>query len=154
MLLSGREYVDNLFHSSEAHSKLQGKFLQMVTGKRRPGDISAEAGVHPSYDLTQARPWDFLPKVGGMDFMSDGRLAVSTWDPSGSVYLLSNVSSGNPSEIKVKKIASGLAEPLGLKVIRDSIYVLQKQELTRLIDVNNDDVIDEYQCVKPMADLC
>jgi len=136
-----------LFHSSEAHSKLQGKSLSMVTGKRIPGDMSSEVTVHPSYDLTQARPWDFLPKVGGMDFMSDGRLAVSTWDPSGSVYLLSNVSSGNPSEIKVKKIASGLAEPLGLKVIRDTIYVLQKQELTRLIDVNGDDVIDEYQCV-------
>ncbi len=135
------------FHNSDINSKLVGKTLTMKSGKAIPGDMSPESGVHPSYDLTQARPWDFLPKVGGMDFMSDGRLAVCTWDPSGSVYILSNVSSGNPAEIKVKKIASGLAEPLGLKVIRDTIYIMQKQELTRLLDLDGDGIIDEYQCV-------
>ncbi len=137
----------NLFHSSDVHSKLQGKTFAMASGNRVPGDMSPEISVHPSFDLSQARPWDFLPKVGGMDFMSDGRLAISTWDPSGSVYLLSNVSSGDPTAIKVKQIASGLAEPLGLKVIRDTIYVMQKQELTRLVDVDGDEIIDEYQCV-------
>ena len=136
-----------LFHSSDINSKLQGKTLSMVTTKRIPGDMSPEISVHPSYDLSQARPWDFLPKVGGMDFMSDGRLAICTWDPSGSVYLLSNVSSGDPSQIKVKRIASGFAEPLGLKVISDTIYIMQKQELTRLVDNDGDGMIDEYQCV-------
>ena len=136
-----------LFHTADVHPKLQGKSLSMETSPRIPGDQSPLMSVHPSYDLSQARPWDFLPKVGGMDFMSDGRLVVSTWDPSGSVYLLSNVSSGDPSQIKVKQIARGLAEPLGLKVIHDTIYVMQKQELTRLIDLDNDDIIDEYQCV-------
>ena len=136
-----------LFHSSDSHVKMQGKTLALSTVNRIPGDKSAVVSVHPSYDLKQARPWDFLPKVGGMDFMSDGRLAISTWDPSGSVYLLSNVDSGEPSQITVKQIARGLAEPLGLKVINDTIYVIQKQELTRLVDSDGDDVIDEYQCV-------
>ncbi len=139
--------LDVLFHSTELHSKLQGKSLAMSMGNRIPGDQSSLVSVHPSYDLSQARPWDFLPKVGGMDFMSDGRMAISTWDPSGSVYLLTNVSSGNPAEIKVKQIATGLAEPLGLKVVNDTIYVMQKQELTRLVDTNGDDIIDEYQCI-------
>jgi cytochrome c len=111
-----------------------------------PGDGSALLDVHPSFTLTQARPNDFLPKVAGMDFLSDGRLVVSTWDPTGGVYILSNVASGDPARIKVKRIASGLAEPLGVKVVNDTIYVLQKQELTRLVDLNGDDVIDEYQC--------
>lgn len=136
-----------LFHHVSEHAKLQGKSLSMVLGKPIPGDRGPLDSVHPSYDLTQARPDDFTPKVGGMDFMSDGRMALSTWDPSGSVYLLSNVASGDPSKIKVKRIASGLAEPLGLKVIHDTIYVMQKQELTRLIDTDGDEVIDEYQCV-------
>lgn len=136
-----------LFHLTDDHSKLEGKSLSMVTTQRIPGDQSALVSVHPSYDLSQARPLDFLPKVGGMDFMSDGRLAVSTWDPSGSVYLLDGVQSGDPSKITVKKIASGLAEPLGLKVIHDTIYIMQKQELTRLVDTNADEIIDEYQCV-------
>ncbi len=136
-----------LYHAAATHDQLQGKSLSMVTTKKIPGDQVPLVSVHPSYDLTQARPWDFLPKVGGMDFMSDGRLAVSTWDPSGSVYLLSDVASGDPSKIKVKRIASGLAEPLGLKVMGDTIYIMQKQELTRLVDTDGDDIIDEYHCI-------
>lgn len=111
-----------------------------------PGDGAALKDVHPAYTLTQARPDEFLPKVAGMDFLSDGRLVVSTWDAMGGVYLLENVASGDPKKIKVKRIAKGLAEPLGLKVVDDTIFVLQKQELTKLIDTDGDDIIDEYQC--------
>lgn len=109
-----------------------------------PGDKSPVPGVHPSYDLSQARPHDFFPKVGGMDFLSDGRLVVSLWDAEGGVYIVENVQSGDPSQMKTKKIAAGLAEPLGLKVVDDEIFVLQKQELTKLIDHNGDEVVDEY----------
>lgn len=111
-----------------------------------PGDGTALQDVHPAYDLTQARPNEFLPKVSGMDFLPDGRLVVSTWDALGAIYVLDNVESGDPSKIKVKRIAQGLAEPLGIKVVNGAIYVLQKQELTKLIDNNGDDLIDEYQC--------
>ncbi|MFN0216534.1 MAG: family 16 glycoside hydrolase [Saprospiraceae bacterium] len=111
-----------------------------------PGDGAPLTALHPAYDLSQARPDGFLPKVAGMDFLPDGRLVVSTWDAMGAVYILENVSSGDPKQIKVKRIAQGLAEPLGLKVVDGVIYVLQKQELTKLVDTNGDDVIDEYQC--------
>jgi cytochrome c len=63
------------------------------------------------------------------------------------VYKLQGVTRHDPEKIKVTRIASGLAEPLGIKVVNDTIYVLQKQELTRLIDTNGDGVIDEYQTV-------
>lgn len=113
--------------------------------KEIPGDAFPLTEVHPSYDLSQARPDIFTPKVGGMDFLSDGRMVICTWDPAGSVYILDNVDSGDPSKIKTKLIGSGLAEPLGLKVVNDEIYIMQKQELTKLIDHDGDDVIDEYQ---------
>ncbi|MEM1323233.1 MAG: family 16 glycoside hydrolase [Bacteroidota bacterium] len=125
----------------------KGFTLPMASERRIPGDGIALTEVHPSYDLSQARPETFLPKVGGMDFLSDGRLVVSTWDANGSVYLLDGVQSGDPSKINVTLIAKGFAEPLGLKVVDDEIYVLQKQELTRLIDLDGDDIIDEYQTV-------
>ncbi|WP_162052223.1 PA14 domain-containing protein [Pontibacter pamirensis] len=112
-----------------------------------PGDAAPLEAVHPSFTLAQARPEGFEPKVGGMDFLSDGRMVVSTWDSLGSVYILDGVQGTNPEDIKVKRIAFGLAEPLGLKVVDDEIYVLQKQELTKLVDLNNDDIIDEYQTV-------
>ncbi|NNE30543.1 MAG: DUF1080 domain-containing protein, partial [Saprospiraceae bacterium] len=135
--------------SAIAHAKSQqyaeGATLAMSDERRVPGDGYSLEEVHPSYDLSQARPDQFTPKVGGMDFLSDGRLVVSTWDPTGSVYILDNVDSGDPSQIKEKVIARGLAEPLGLAVIDDTIYVLQKQELTQLIDHDGDEIIDEYR---------
>jgi cytochrome c len=111
-----------------------------------PGDRQRLTDVHPSYTVTQARPETFLPKVGGMDFLPDGRLLVSTWDAMGGLYVLDNVSSGDPKKITVKQIARGLAEPLGVKVVDGQIYVLQKQELTHLVDTDGDDIIDEYRC--------
>ncbi|MCC7244057.1 MAG: DUF1080 domain-containing protein [Saprospiraceae bacterium] len=111
-----------------------------------PGDMSALADCHPSFDITQARPDEFLPKVAGMDFLPDGRLVVSTWDALGAVYIVENVQSGDPKKIKYKRIAQGLAEPLGLKVVNGNIYVLQKQELTKLVDADGDEIIDRYEC--------
>ncbi len=128
-------------HKKEQPEQITGA---LALNDEIPGDAAPLQDVHPSYDRSQARPDDFMPKVGGLDFLSDGRLVVSTWDAEGGVYLLDGVQSGDPSKITVKKIAKGLAEPLGVKVVDDNIYVLQKQELTQLIDHDGDDVIDEY----------
>jgi cytochrome c len=136
-----------LFHHKTEQTR-NNDIKPMPWGTREiPGDGFSLAGVHPSYDLSQARPDVFTPKVGGMDFLSDGRMVISTWDPAGSVYIIENANSGDPTKITTKLIGSGLAEPLGLKVVDDEIYVLQKQELTKLIDHNGDDIIDEYQTV-------
>ncbi len=115
--------------------------------RTRPGDGEPLAGVHPSFQLAQARPPDFEPKVGGLAFLPDGRLAVSTWDAEGAVWLLSGVQGGDPEAIRATRFARGLAEPLGLCVVDGRIFVLQKQELTELIDYDGDDVADAYRCV-------
>ncbi|QCR22380.1 PA14 domain-containing protein [Pontibacter sp. SGAir0037] len=112
-----------------------------------PGDKSPLEAVHPSFTLAQARPDDFQPRVGGMDFLPDGRLVVSTWDSLGSVFIVDSRQAKSARDINVKRIAYGLAEPLGLKVVDGEIYVLQKQELTKLVDLDEDEVIDEYQTV-------
>ncbi len=122
-----------------------GEPIPFASNRKVPGDKTPIEGVHPSYDLSQARPDDFFPKVGGMDFLSDGRMVVSLWDAEGGVYIIDNVSDGNPAQMTAKKIAAGLAEPLGLKVVDDEIFVLQKQELTQLIDHDGDEIIDEYR---------
>ncbi|MDN5204659.1 DUF1080 domain-containing protein [Fulvivirgaceae bacterium BMA10] len=110
-----------------------------------PGDQKSLTDVHPSFDLAQARPSDFKPRVGGMDFFSDGRMVVCAWDSVGPVYVLDGLTNEDPEQIKVTEIAGGLAEPLGIKVVDDEIYVLQKQELTKLIDHDGDGIIDEYK---------
>ena len=112
-----------------------------------PGDGREVDGVHPSYRLSSARPEHFEPRVGGIDWLPDGRLLVCTWDSIGAVYAISGASSGDPSKMSVKRLASGLAEPLGLRVVDGRIFVLQKQELTELIDLDGDELTDEYRCI-------
>ncbi|HEY0009429.1 MAG TPA: family 16 glycoside hydrolase [Tepidisphaeraceae bacterium] len=113
----------------------------------RPGDARPLAAVHPSFDLFQARPENFQPRVGGIDFLPDGRMIICTWDPVGGVYILSGQQGNDPSQIKVKRFAAGLAEPLGIRVVDGRVFVLQKQELTELIDHDKDEVADEYRSV-------
>ena len=75
----------------------------------KPGNTIALEDVHPSFDISQARPDNFHPKVGGMDFMSDGSLILSNWDPEGSIYRISNLNQDDPEKIVVTPIASGLS---------------------------------------------
>ncbi len=113
----------------------------------KPGFGAALEGVHPSYDLSTLHNENFKPKVGAMAFMPDGRLLVTTWDTVGGVYAIEGLKTNEASQIKPKLIASGLAEPLGIEVVDGEIYVLQKQELTKLIDLDKDGIIDEYRTV-------
>jgi len=112
-----------------------------------PGDKTSLNAVHPSFTLHQMRPDGFEPRVGGMDFKSDSTIVLSTWDADGSVYCIKNYLAKEPKDIEVKRIATGLAEPLGVKVVGNEIYVLQKHELTRLIDHDGDEIIDEYETI-------
>jgi cytochrome c len=123
------------------------KKTQAVPRVNKPGFGMALQGVHPSYDLSTLHSKNFKPRVAAMAFLPDGRLLVTTWDKVGGVYVLDGVTTGDSSKIKIKRIASGLAEPLGIEVVNGEIYVLQKQELTKLVDVDGDELIDEYQVV-------
>ncbi|MFC8952727.1 lectin [Streptomyces sp. NPDC057101] len=121
-------------------------------GTDSPGDGLPLAGVHPNYTLTDLRPAGFEPQVSAMDWLPDGRLAVTTWGGSnttaGEVYLLGNVTGATgPGRVTVKKIASGLKEPMGIKHVEGKLYVSQKHELTELNDTNGDEVTDQYRRV-------
>ncbi|MCC6463291.1 MAG: DUF1080 domain-containing protein [Saprospiraceae bacterium] len=145
----GSKGFEAISSANFSHSKADNPEGAIALGGARsgiPGDGTPLSSVHPAFTLSQARPETFLPKVAGMDFLSDGRMVVTTWDAMGGVYLLDHVESGDPKKIKLKLIAKGLAEPLGVKVVDDTIFVLQKQELTKLVDLDGDDIIDEYQC--------
>ncbi|MEV4947306.1 lectin [Streptomyces sp. NPDC053755] len=121
-------------------------------GTDSPGDGLPLTGVHPDFTLTQLRPSGFEPQVSAMDWLPDGRLAVTTWGGSnntlGEVYLLSNVTgSTGPDKVTVKKVASGLKEPMGITYVDGKLYVSQKHELTELGDTNGDEITDQYRRV-------
>jgi hypothetical protein len=81
-------------------------------------------------------------EVSGMDWLADGRLAVAL--RKGEVWLLGNVHAEKATEVTYKLYASGLHEPLGLRVDGKDLLVTQRAECTRLRDTNGDDVADEY----------
>ncbi|RLP86743.1 hypothetical protein EAD89_20865 [Micromonospora sp. BL4] len=121
-----------------------------------PGDGLPLTGVHPGYTLTNLRPTGFQPKVTGMDWLADGRLVISTWGGSdqsgtsqdGEVWILNNTGgTTGPGTVTTKKIAGGLKEPMGLKVVDGVVYVSEKQRLTRLVDTTGDEVADQLQTV-------
>lgn len=118
---------------------------EKIESKPRPGFGAPLEGVHPSYDVQTIHGSNFKPRVGGLAFLPDGRLLVTTWDKMGAVYMLDGVETGDTARISVKRIASGLAEPLGIEVVDGEIYVLQKHELTRLKDLDGDEVVDAYE---------
>jgi glucose/arabinose dehydrogenase len=82
--------------------------------------------------------------VTGMDFLPNGDLAVCTW--LGDVYIVEKPT-GALAAAKYRRFARGLCEPGGLKVIEGDIYVVQKQELTRLKDTDGNGEADLFECI-------
>jgi hypothetical protein len=79
----------------------------------------------------------------GLDFLPDGRVAVCTCH--GDVWLVKvDEKAGTCSW---QRFATGLYQPLGLKVVDGKIVVLERGQLTRLHDLNNDGEADFYECI-------
>jgi hypothetical protein len=119
-------------------------FAAAVAYGARPGDQAKLTAVNPAYSIENITPSGFYP-IGGMDFRGNDLLMTSWKDPTG-VYVLKNattVAAGTATQ----EFALGLAESLGLKVVDGKIYVLQKEELTELIDSDGDGKADNYRAV-------
>ncbi|MCA9268580.1 MAG: hypothetical protein KDA41_08925 [Planctomycetales bacterium] len=93
--------------------------------------------------LPRDNPWHSWIRPGGFDFFSSGdRAAVCTW--SGDVWTVDGVA-GDLSKLVWRRIATGMFQPLGLKIINDQIYVSCRDQITRLHDLNGDGETDFYE---------
>jgi hypothetical protein len=79
---------------------------------------------------------------GGFDFLPDGRAAICAFH--GDVWIVSGLD-GSLGELKWKRYATGLFQPLGLKVVKGDIYVAGRDQITRLKDLNRDGEADFYE---------
>ncbi len=94
--------------------------------------------------LPDNNPWKSWIRTGGFDFFADGkRAAVCTW--SGDVWMVSGVDGAVGAELKWKRVASGLFQALGVKIVNDKIYVSCRDQIVRLNDVNGDGETDFYE---------
>jgi glucose/arabinose dehydrogenase len=111
----------------------------------------AFAQTPPTADESDYYKVDFIPtppgsvEVGGLDFLPDGRLVVST--RHGQVWIVSNPCAVNPADAKLTLFAEGLYEGLGLAVVNGEICVLQRTELSRLKDTDGDGRCDTIETI-------
>ncbi len=89
-------------------------------------------------------PWNCQMRLSGFDYFADGRrAAVCTWD--GDVWLVRGID--DPGQgLTWQRIASGLFQPLGLKIVNDHIYVSCRDQIVILHDLNGDGETDFYEC--------
>ena len=87
-------------------------------------------------------PEGTILEVGGLFTMPDGNLAVTT--RRGDIFIVENPTSAKPY---FRKFASGLHEVLGVVYKNNSLYVVQRGELTRLFDSNMDGKADVYETI-------
>lgn len=99
------------------------------------------ADTIPVPDLA-LNPWKSWIRCSGFDFFSDGRVAVCSL--SGDVWIVSGLDA-KLDKVTWKRFASGLYQPLGLKIVKDKVFILGRDQLTRLHDLNNDGEADFYE---------
>ncbi|MDB4690160.1 PA14 domain-containing protein [Verrucomicrobia bacterium] len=108
----------------------------------------AEEDVDEPYVLDRItlpydNPWGLSVRVGGFDFFSDNTsAALCTWD--GDVWIVKGISD-SLEQLEWKRFASGIHEPLGLKIVDDIIYTLSDDQITRYHDLNKDGEADYYE---------
>lgn len=88
-------------------------------------------------------PWKSWLRFGAVDLFPDGeRAAISTWN--GDVWLVSGLGAGS-ARLSWQRIATGLYQPLGLKIVDGRIHVLGRDQVTVLEDRNGDGETDFYR---------
>ena len=110
-----------------------------VPGK--PGDSSQPYTVD-DITLPDSNPYKSWLRPGGHDFLPDGTAVVA--NISGDVWLVSGLDE-KLEHVKWKRFATGLFQPLGCKVMDGQIYVLGRDQITRLHDLNGDGEADFYE---------
>ncbi len=89
-----------------------------------------------------ANPWNALFFIAGVDFTPDGAAYVCTIH--GDVWRVTGIDDKLGS-LRWKRFATGLFQPLGLKVRDGEVFVLGRDQITRLHDRNGDGEADFYE---------
>ena len=114
-------------------------------GKPLATTFTKDSGAGPYVVDTIAvphdNPWKSYMRLTGFDFFPDGRAAVSTMD--GDVWLVSNIKDGETPQWQ--RFATGLFQALGVKIVENTVFVLGRDQITKLHDLNNDGEADFYQ---------
>jgi putative heme-binding domain-containing protein len=105
--------------------------------------------VVDTIELPVENPWNIPLFCGGHGFSTDGSAYVGTmhgdvWHVSG--FARADADETGPPTAKWRRFASGLHHPLGIVVDADGVFVLCRDQITRLHDLDRDGEADFYEC--------
>jgi hypothetical protein len=129
------EDLSALTHGGDA------RYTQTVTTMGEEGKSEGPFAID-TLTLPDDNAWGAWMRTSALDFFSDGRLAVATMN--GDVWVVDGIGESLQS-LTWKRYASGLYEPLGVKVVDDQVYVTCRDRIVRLKDLNNDNEADFYE---------
>jgi len=114
--------------------------LAITSGKL---GLTAGAYVVDTITIPEKNPWNSWIRCGGFDFFEDGETAAIC-SVTGDVWIVSGINE-SLKELKWRRFATGLFQPLGLRIVNDQIYVLGRDQITRFHDLNKDGEADFYE---------
>jgi putative heme-binding domain-containing protein len=130
--------------SLEAFTKGGPRRWPEVLKTKATGGGDRRAFAVDDLTLPTGNPWNCQLRLTGFDFFADGRrAAVCTWD--GDVWLVGGVAAPHKG-LSWRRIASGLFQPLGLKVVKEKVHVGCRDQIVTLHDLNGDGETDFYEC--------
>ena len=110
------------------------------------GAIGEQNGLGYTVDtirLPFKNPYNSLFFVSGHDWFDNGDMVVAT--VHGEVWLAKNVDE-KLDRVVWKRYATGLYQPLGIRVVQNKAYVLCRDQIVRLWDRDQNDEADFYEC--------
>lgn len=87
-------------------------------------------------------PWNALIFLSGLDFFGNGDAAACT--VHGDVWIVRGIDDSLAS-VTWQRFATGLYQPLGLRIVDDRVLVTGRDRITRLHDDNGDGEADRYE---------
>ncbi len=124
----------------------EAKWAWRFTEKAKLGEKGKDPFVIDRIPVPVRNPYGSVMMIGGHDFYSDGDAAVCTM--AGDVWRVSGLDA-DLGEVTWRRIATGINQALGIWIERnergDELFVLGRDRINRLHDLNGDGEIDLYE---------
>ena len=86
-------------------------------------------------------PYRSWMRLGGFDFFADAdRMAVATW--MGDLWIVEGITG---QKFRWRRVATGMFQPLGVRIVGEKVYVCNRDQVTRLHDLDGDGLMDFYE---------
>ncbi len=110
-----------------------------------PGFGQKLGRVHPALEMRDLRDESKVMRISGMAMRGKCELLFTTWE--GDLFAVDVDAVQSEGVPEFRRIAQGLAEPMGLAIANGRIFVTEKNQATELIDEDGDGSFETYKCL-------